>query len=130
MVCTSQLPKFDWRPLFKPNALWLAIILNSFKKIFLWVFTNPFTQPGCDTRSILYAKFNRFEFRLFLLLVWLPDQGQSTQSALLFTHCWRENNWIHTFPKGISAMWNESAPSGIFFCELTMIFAVNQFQTM
>ena len=28
------------------------------------------------------------------------------QSALLFTHSWRENNWIHTFPKGISAMWN------------------------
>ena len=25
---------------------------------------------------------------------------------LLFTHSWRENNWIHTFPKGISAMWN------------------------
>ena len=23
-----------------------------------------------------------------------------------FTHCWGENNWIHTFPKGISAMWN------------------------
>ena len=29
-----------------------------------------------------------------------------SQSALLFTHSWRENNWIHTFPKGISAMWN------------------------
>ena len=28
------------------------------------------------------------------------------QSALLFIHSWRENNWIHTFPKGISAMWN------------------------
>ena len=29
------------------------------------------------------------------------------QSALLFTHSWRENNRIHTFPKGISsAMWN------------------------
>ena len=23
-----------------------------------------------------------------------------------FNHIWRENNWIHTFPKGISAMWN------------------------
>ena len=29
-----------------------------------------------------------------------------TQSALLFTHSWRENNWIHTFPKDISAMGN------------------------
>ena len=36
----------------------------------------------------------------------LPPQGWRTQSAILFTHSWRENNWIHTFPKGISAMWN------------------------
>ena len=28
------------------------------------------------------------------------------QSSLLFTHSWKENNWINTFPKGISAMWN------------------------
>ena len=28
------------------------------------------------------------------------------QSSLLFTHSWRENNWIHTFTKGISTMWN------------------------
>ena len=28
------------------------------------------------------------------------------QSVQLFTHSWRENNWIHTFPKDISAMWN------------------------
>ena len=29
-----------------------------------------------------------------------------TQSTLLFTHSWSKNNWIHTFPKRISAMWN------------------------
>ena len=23
-----------------------------------------------------------------------------------FTHNWRENYWIHTFPKGNSGMWN------------------------
>ena len=50
--------------------------------------------------------FNRFEFRVVLLLDKLPHQGWRTQSVLLFTHSWRENNWIHTFPKGISAMWN------------------------
>ena len=43
------------------------------------------------------AEFNRFEFRV------LPLQDKP---ALLFTHSWRENNWIHTFPKDISAMWN------------------------
>ena len=27
-------------------------------------------------------------------------------TTLLFTHNWRGNNWIHTFPKGINVMWN------------------------
>ncbi len=35
-----------------------------------------------------------------------PSPRLVAQSALLFTYSWRENNWIHTFPKGISAMWN------------------------
>ena len=37
------------------------------------------------------------EFRVFLILDWLPNQNLRTQSADLFTHCWRENNWIHFF---------------------------------
>ena len=40
----------------------------------------------------------------------MPHQGWRTYSVLLFTHSWRENNWIHTFPKGISAMWNAISP--------------------
>ena len=47
------------------------------------------------------ADFNRFQFRVFPFLDQLPHQGWRNQSALLFTH-----SWIHTFPKGISAMWN------------------------
>ena len=36
---------------------------------FLILFTNPSAQAGYDTRSIFFqAEFNRFEFRLFLLL--------------------------------------------------------------
>ena len=31
------------------------------------------------------------------------SKARRTQSALLFTHSWRENNWI---PKDISAIWN------------------------
>ena len=67
----------------------------------LIIFTNPSSRAGYDTRSIFKAEFNRFEFRVFCLLDLLPYQGWRTQSALLFTHSWRENNWIHTFPKGI-----------------------------
>ena len=42
----------------------------------------------------------------FLLLDWLSYLGKITKSAQLFTHNWRENSWINTFPKGISTMWN------------------------
>ena len=52
-----------------------------------------------------YAAFKRFEFRVFLLN-WLSNHGQITQSIQLFTHIWRKNNCINTFPKGISDMWN------------------------
>ena len=30
--------------------------------------------------------------------------AEETSFALLFTHSWREKNWIRTFPKGISGM--------------------------
>ena len=44
---------------------------------------------------------------VFVWIVW----GWRNQSALLFTHSWRENDWIHTFPKGISAVkCNQSRP--------------------
>ena len=29
-------------------------------------------QAGCDTRSIFLAEFNKFEFKVFLFLYWLP----------------------------------------------------------
>ena len=54
-------------------------------------------------------EFERFEFRVFLLLGLLPYQGWRAQSVLLFTYIWREDNWIHTFPKSISAMWNANS---------------------
>ena len=37
---------------------------------------------------------------VFFLLDRLQYQGKRAQSALLFTQCWRENSWFHTFPKG------------------------------
>ena len=42
------------------------------------LFTNPSARAGYDTRSIFYAEFNRFEFRVFLLLDYLPHQGWRT----------------------------------------------------
>ena len=64
--------------------------------------TNHIYQPHRTCRIWhkvnFWAEFNRFQFRVFLLL------GRRTQSVLLFAHSWRENSWIHTFPKGISEM--------------------------
>ena len=59
--------------------------------IYIYIYTNSSAQSGCDTRSIFYAGFKRFKFRIFLFL--------------LFTPTWRENFWIHTFWKYISTMW-------------------------
>ena len=33
-------------------------------------------------------------------------KAEETSQSYYFFHSCRENNWIHTFPKGISAMWN------------------------
>ena len=49
-----------------------------------------------------FVELTRLEFRAFLLLDWLLYQSKRSQSTLQFTHRWRENNWIHTFPKSIS----------------------------
>ena len=55
------------------------------------------------------AKFDKFEFRLFLLLDWLPYQSWRALSTLLFVHSSKENHWIHFFPKGISIIWNTNS---------------------
>ena len=41
-----------------PGPLWAGMVL----------FTNPSARAGYDTRSIFKRSFNRFEFRVFLLL--------------------------------------------------------------
>ena len=53
-----------------PGPLWPGVVA-----LFHITFTNPSARAGYDTRSIFKAKFNRFEFRVFLLLDKLPHQG-------------------------------------------------------
>ena len=56
------------------------------------------------------AEFYRFEFRVFFLLDWflITKIKEFSLSHNLSIAGGGENNWIHTFPKGISAMWNET----------------------
>ena len=42
--------------------------------------------------------------------VWIQSFPSSRPITIpSFTQSWRENSWIHTFPKGISAMWNANS---------------------
>ena len=71
-----------------------------------------------------------FEFRVFLHLDKLPHQGLRTHSSLLFTHSWRENYWIHTFPKGISAILNAITTSRIWTrVTVSISYAYNHYTT-
>ena len=45
-----------------------------------------------------------FEFRDFILLDYLPLQGERVKSTLLFPHSWGKNSWIRTVPKRTSAI--------------------------
>ena len=67
---------------------------------------NPSARAGYDTRSIfkrsLTGLSSEFSFSYTSCLI----KAEEPSLPYYFTHSWRENNWIHTFPKGISAMWN------------------------
>ena len=39
------------------------------------VFTNLSTWAGCNTMTIFWADFKKFEFSVFILLCWWPNQG-------------------------------------------------------
>ena len=57
---------------------------------------------GMRHKVQFYAKFNRFEFRVYIHLDWLPYQCN-------FAHRWRENVFFYNFPKGISATLNANS---------------------
>ena len=60
--------------------------------------TNSSVQAGCDTRLIFSkrsSKGSNSEFSFISRLVAILRL--KSQSTLLFTRRWRENNWIHVF---------------------------------
>ena len=72
--------------------------------IYIYIFTNPFAWAGCVRQDQFLS---RFEFRVCLLLDWLPNQGGQTQTILLFNHSWKDNIWIHTLTRCINTSWNQ-----------------------
>ena len=73
------------------------------RPVFRWIkcethlYIYPTPPLGLDVTQDQFLK-RRFPSRYF------PKQDQKTQSTQLLVNSWRENNWIHTFPKGFSAM--------------------------
>ena len=83
-MCTSPQPPPDvtslQMTLFRHTSL-LFIIRDTGSRQhpvsaeLVYAFTKPSIRLGCNKRSIFYAKFKRFDFRVFLLLNRLPSQG-------------------------------------------------------
>ena len=74
------------------------------------IFTKPSARAGYDTLSVFKRSFTGLNSEFSFSLTSCLTKAWRNQSVLLFTHSWRETNWIHTFPKGISAMWNAINP--------------------
>ena len=72
---------------------------------FRYVFTQPFHHRQYVTRGHFLSRIElvsiQFSFSLTASLSKFKDQ-----SALLFTHRWRENRLIHAFPKSINPKCN------------------------
>ena len=70
--------------------------------IFVYLLTNTETRAGCNTRSILTVS-QQVWMQNFLSpwQVTIPKLRNQICSAI-----YSLNSWIHTFPMGISCMWN------------------------
>ena len=55
----------------------------------MYVFTQPLIASRISHKVNFYAEFNRFDFRLFLLLEWLATKGKEPRQPYYFTHTWR-----------------------------------------
>ena len=58
----------------------------------VYIFINSSAKAGCNTRSFFMQG--------------LTGLKRDPNPLYYFTHSWRENSWIHTFPKVMSAMQN------------------------
>ena len=108
LPCCLDLPKVMVRCLGCRQTLMHSYLTNVAEYIEnLYVFINISAWAGGDIRSI-FKWISTGLIRVFLL-DWFPYPGWRARSALLFIPSWRENNWIHSFPEGISTMWNANS---------------------
>ena len=65
---------------------------------------NPSARVGYDTRSIFKRSLTGLNSEFSFSQTSCLTKAEEPSLPYYFTHSWRENNWIHSFPKGISAM--------------------------
>ena len=58
-----------------PNESIICTLSSGENEIIISYLPNPSTRAEYDTSSIFYVEFNRFQFRVFLLVDLLPHQG-------------------------------------------------------
>ena len=73
---------------------------------YLIILTNPSARQDMDTRSIFKRSLTGLNSEFSFSETSCLTKAVEPSLSYYFTHSWRENYWIHTFPKGISAMLN------------------------
>ena len=66
---------------------------------------------------------------VFLLIDWLPYQVQRASSTLLFTHSWREDNWILNFVRALTLCKMQMVSSSIWIWVVISISYDNYYTT-
>ena len=74
------------------------------KYIYIYIFTNPFTRAGYDTRSIYKQSLTGMNSEFSFSWTSCLNKAEEPRLPYYLPIAGGRNNWIHPFPKGISAM--------------------------
>ena len=91
------------------NKKWFFFLLRlrTFWEILLCIY-QPLRTSRMQRKVNLQEEINRFKFSFTSGSVAVP-RLKSPACPTYFTHSWKENSWIYTFPKDIVAMWNANS---------------------
>ena len=105
----------DWdEELKKPHSRIIILFFYTFPspqphththiQIYVYIYLpNPFAQAGCNARPNFKWSLTDLNSEYSFSYIGCHTNVKEPNLHYLFTHSWRENRWIHTFPKGISA---------------------------
>ena len=87
-------------------AHWSLSINNS-----IWCILLPSlsTQAGCETRLISKRSLTSLNSEFFFSYTSCHTKVKEPSLPYYFTDSWKKKNWIHTFPKDTSAIWNANS---------------------